>query len=72
MPTVNAAAYFEYSITTTATIQTGIFTGSSLGQIIENVKAVANFKHIDTYQVITYNGAAIVNPQAIINPERLK
>lgn len=71
-PQVNAAMFVEYSLTTTATIQTGVFTGTSIGEIIVNIKAIANFKHIDTYQILTFAGAAVNNPQPVINPERLK
>ena len=66
MPSVNAAAFIEYSLTS-GTIVTGTFTGTSLAQVIANVKAVANFKHIDTYMIITYNGQTVINPQPQIN-----
>ena len=66
MPSVQAAIYIEYSLIA-GTQQAALFTGTTVGACITACKAVVNFKHIDTYLIITYNGSTVINPQPIIN-----
>ena len=66
MPSVTAAIYIEYSLNPSGT-GAALFTGASINACINQCKAIANFKHIDNYQILVYNGISVQYPQPIIN-----
>lgn len=67
MPTTyNCSVIIEYSLNPTG-YSSQTFYGANWNDVIAQVKAVVNFKHVDSWMVLTYAGIPIKYPILINN-----